>query len=84
MRQALICGMLLTWLCACETFPQLDAVITDEAKNADYPKLIPSGELRTSGDSGRLTEQNDDDLEARAQRLRERGDTLRKLIREDS
>ena len=93
MRQALFCGLLPIWLCACEAFPQLDAVITDEARNADYPKLVPASQLQAYGNGGRefssrsisqRAESIEDDLVERARRLRQRGDALRQLILDDS
>ena len=92
MRQALFCGLLPIWLCACEAFPQLDAAITEEAENAEYLRLLPTSQLQTYGDSGheiasehsgRQTEWDYDDLAARAQRLRARGDFLRQLARDE-
>ncbi len=77
MRQALICGLLTIWLCSCETFPQLDAMITEELENADYPKLLPSSQLKAMDSGDRLTELNQDDLVARAERLQKRGEALR-------
>ena len=84
MRQALILGFFAIGLCACESFPQLDAVITEEAKNADYPELLPSSQLKVLESEERLSEPDAEVLTERAKRLRRRANALRNLNTTDS
>jgi len=77
MRQALACGLFAISLCACEDFPQLDEMITQEAENADYPELLPPARLKTWESGEQPVELDHDNLTERAQRLHERGNALR-------
>jgi len=83
MRQALICALIPIWLCACDQFPQLDAAITDEGRNTDYPKLVPATHLQAEVDELRSTEPEEDILMERVRRLRERGKTLEEMADKD-
>ncbi len=84
MRQSLSFGLLAIWLCGCETFPQLDAMITEDAEKFGYPRLLPLAQQRALGASERpsnvISKQEFDELAARAQRLRERGNILRQKL----
>ena len=67
-------------LAACTQFPELDAAVSDRARAADFPKLIPAERIaakRTAG--GRLGEEDGAKLLARADQLRRRGEILRSL-----
>ena len=67
-------------LSACTQFPQLDAAVSDRARSADYPSLIPAERIAAKRDSGgRLQEGDGEALLARADRLHERGRILRGL-----
>ena len=84
MRQALVLGFFAIGLCACESFPQLDAVITEEAKNADYPELLPSSQLKELESEKRLSGPEAEILAERAERLHRRANALRNLNMTDS
>lgn len=64
-------------LAACTTFPQLDAVVSEEARRADYPRLVPAEQLLGKRSDGRVTEATGPALEARAADLRARARLLR-------
>ena len=87
MRQTLIYGLLTIWLCGCATFPQLDAMITEDAENSSYPKLLPPVQVKALGLGDRQKEFRQvlggGDLEAQVQRLNNRGTALSDLIPEN-
>ncbi|MCY4168164.1 MAG: hypothetical protein OXE82_07765 [Rhodobacter sp.] len=83
MRQVIFPVLLSVPLCGCDQFPQLDAAITDDGRNAEYPELVPSKHLRAAVDEQRPTEPEDDILMERVQRLRERGKTLEEMADRD-
>ena len=70
-------------LAACATFPELDAVISDGARKADYPTLIPVDGILVRRASGQITEQTDDILRARAANLQARANLLRGIVVDD-
>jgi len=76
MRQPLSLAMLLL-LVGCTSFPQLDAVISEQARRADYPVLIPATQLLGKRSDGTVTEQTGATLLARAANLRRRAALLR-------
>lgn len=77
MRTAVCSIVFLAFFGACTDFPQLDAVISDDAKAAAYPDLVPADRLLSQRDDGRITEQTGPDLMARADRLRARASLIR-------
>lgn len=71
-----LCGA----LSACTQFPELDAAVSDRARAADYPSLVPAERIAAKRDSGgRIQEGDGEALLARAERLRQRGRILRGL-----
>lgn len=64
-------------LSACAQFPELDAVISEDAKRADYPVLIPADGILARGRAGTLTDATTRNLRARAANLRARAALLR-------
>lgn len=64
-------------LCGCAQFPDLDAAISDQARRADYPALVPAEELTARVDEPRIDENAADTLSARVARLRARAQSLR-------
>lgn len=64
-------------LTACADFPDLDAAISDDARNADYPALVPAEGILARGEAGTLTESSGPALQARAANLRARAALLR-------
>ena len=79
MRQFWHPFLIAALLAGCSSFPQLDAVVSDEARRADYPNLIPAERLLAKRDAGRLDENSGRALLARASRLRARARILRSL-----
>lgn len=72
-----------TLLAACAQFPDLDAAVSDRAKAADYPQLVPAEQILTRDITPRLDDDAGDRLLARAERLRARGRILRGLAAVD-
>jgi hypothetical protein len=72
--------MIATLLGGCAEFPQLDAVISEEARRADYPDLLPSATLLERRELGRLSVTDGNALLARAERLRARARILRRVV----
>ncbi len=64
-------------LAGCTTFPELDAVVSEEAKRADYLSLVPADQLLGKRSDGRVTEETGRALQARAADLRARAALLR-------
>jgi type IV pilus biogenesis protein CpaD/CtpE len=64
-------------LTGCATFPQLDAVITPEARRADYPALVPVDSIIVRRGDSTITAQTGERLRARAANLRARARLLR-------
>lgn len=77
MRTAVCSLVFLAFLAACTDFPQLDAVVSEDAKNAAYPDLVPADRLLEKRQEGRITAQTGPDLMARADRLRARARLIR-------
>ncbi len=64
-------------LAACSDFPELDGVISPEARAADYPALIPIDQALLAGFAGQPDSQAEIDwLIARAAALRRRARAL--------
>ena len=64
-------------MAACASFPELDAVISEEARRADYPVLVPAQGLLAKRGDGTITEATGAALQARATNLRARAALLR-------
>ncbi len=79
MRKFIGIGAVILALSGCASFPELDAAVTDTAKKADYPSLIPAESLLNRRNEGRLDETDGAALLARAAHLRARGRILRNL-----
>ena len=79
MRAVLRISAFAAVLAGCTTFPQLDAVVSDEARRADYPRLVPAAGLLAKRSEGRLTETSGEALLARAARLQARARILRNV-----
>ncbi len=73
----LIFAFLALSLSGCATFPELDATLSEEAKEADYPRLMPIGELTAAAPAARITEQTASRLNGRVSALRARAARLR-------
>lgn len=77
----------------CSTFPQLDAVVSDEAWASDYPALVPAETLRAratarsrTGNAMTFDEAASPapGIDARAQRLKARAAGLRGEVIDDA
>jgi len=79
MRQFLTICALAVLLGGCATFPELDAVVSTEAKRAEYPNLIPAAGLLARRDQGRLDTTSGEALLSRADRLRARARIIRAI-----
>lgn len=66
-------------LAGCTTLPDLNSSVSESAKQADFPRLVPAEFLLARKSDGRLSEQDGDILLARAANLRARGRILRGL-----
>jgi len=64
-------------LAACTTFPELDALVSEQAKRADYPQLAPAEDLLGKRTDGRVTKATGPALQARAANLQARARLLR-------
>ena len=64
---------------ACARFPELDASVSDHARDADFPNLVRSDILLSRRVEGRLSPTAGEELLARADRLRRRGEILRNI-----
>jgi type IV pilus biogenesis protein CpaD/CtpE len=66
-----------TLLASCTTFPQLDAVVTPEAKRAEYPVLVPVDSILVRRGDSTITQATGEALQARAANLRARARLLK-------
>ena len=66
-----------TVLAGCTDFPQLDAAVSDKARAAAYPELVPTEGLLAKRGNNRVDENTGPDLLARAERLKARAKLLR-------
>lgn len=62
----------LLCLAACGTVPKLDDHVTEAARQAPYPALVPLNPLLADSGETQITEQTDPALRARAAALRAR------------
>lgn len=67
-------------LAGCTDFPELDAAITPEARRADYPQLVPVGEILDRRGLARTTGREGEILMARAANLQARARLLRGVV----
>ncbi|MBU2980912.1 hypothetical protein KO498_03705 [Lentibacter algarum] len=72
--------LLIASLTACATFPELDATLSDEAKAADFPTLMPINELSAATPAPRITEQSTAALSGRVSALQARAARLRRSV----
>lgn len=61
----------------CVAVPELDRAISDEARLAPYPDLIPVETIRAEVPEPRIADDTGPDLQARAEALQRRADALR-------
>lgn len=68
----------------CAQFPELDASVTDAARSAPYPDLVPLGGLRARLATTRIAPDTVPTIEARIARLEARADRLRGSVIDDA
>lgn len=79
MRRAAILLCLGLGLAACSEFPELDGVMSDQARDADYPTLLPFETLFAQAyGPTRLDARSGASLAARADALRRRAEALKR------
>lgn len=83
MQQCLTLCFCTVLLAGCANFPELDAVVSEEAKRADYPSLIPAKGLLDLRDQGQLDASSGEQLLSRADRLRARANIIRNITAVD-
>lgn len=67
-------------LAGCVQVPDLDGAVSEAARGADYPNLLPASRItQQRPQNPRLTPADGPALLARAERLRRRGEILRGL-----
>lgn len=69
---------LLMAVSGCVEVPELDRSITEEARLASYPELIPVETIRAEVPEARIAQETGPDLQARAEALQRRADGLRR------
>lgn len=62
---------------ACSQFPELDGQISEEARSAPFPDLVPTSELRQEARTPVTSQAKQKKLDARAASLRNRAARLR-------
>ncbi len=83
MRFLIVTLGLAAVLSGCTRFPELDAAITPEARRADYPVLVPIGEVLERRELARSTGREGENVAARAAALRARARLLRGIAVSD-
>jgi len=70
-------------IAGCASFPELDAAISPEARQAGYPTLVPVGGVLARRDAARIAPETEAALLARAANLRARARLLRGVVVEE-
>ena len=78
-RNALLLAILIPALMACAQFPELDTVVSEEAKNAPPPQLKPVDQVLADAQSvpAQKGDSTEEELRARAAALQARANRLR-------
>ncbi|QGY00401.1 hypothetical protein EI983_12540 [Roseovarius faecimaris] len=71
-------------LAACAEFPELDATLSDAARAAPYPQLLPVEELNARVGEPRIDAEAADGIEARVAALKARAARLRGTVLDSS
>jgi len=74
-RPVALCLALI--LASCTQFPELDSQLSDNAKNADYPTLLPVEHLLAGVDQSQISPEMQAGLTARIANLKARAARLR-------
>lgn len=76
----LAAALLVGAVAGCSRFPALDDTVSDSARTAPYPDLVPVGMLLAQVPPDRIAPDTDDASKARAARLRARAAALRGTV----
>ncbi|WP_138935237.1 hypothetical protein [Roseovarius arcticus] len=71
-------------LSSCTQFPELDASVTNAARAAPYPDLVPLGGLQARLNTSNIAPDTVSTIEARIARLEARADRLRGSVIDDA
>lgn len=71
-------------LSGCTQFPELDASVSDAARTAPYPDLVPLGGLQARLTTTNIAPDTVSTIEARIARLEARADSLRGNVIDDA
>lgn len=75
----ILCGLRVAAIsvltAACAQIPEIDRVVHDSVAQAPYPEILPVSQTLVL-DNPRLSDSSEDDLDARARRLRRRAADL--------
>jgi len=64
-------------LAGCSDFPQLDSAVSDAARDADFPQLVPKSQILANANDIQISPQTTAGLKNRASGLRTRAARLR-------
>jgi hypothetical protein len=71
------CLIICTLLAGCAEFPELDGTVSEEARNAPFPKLVNTSEFRGTLDEESTLQAEIGGLQSRVADLNNRADNLR-------
>ncbi len=72
-----IFASVLVWLASCAQFPDLDSALSENARTADYPNLVPVEVLQARVTETRISPETASGLQARVAALKARAARLR-------
>lgn len=72
--------LILAGVAGCAQFPELDSALTDRARQAPYPELLPVETLKARVDAPRISETAAEDMAARVAGLKARAAALRRTV----
>ncbi len=75
-----LCGIMVFALAGCTDFPQLDDVVSERAKNADFPELVALDSLLADVNEHQINPSTPLYLQSRLARLRARAARLNKPV----
>ncbi len=77
LRHLSVFALVTALLAACSDFPELDQAVSDSARHADFPELLPLQTILNQAENTQITEQTVSSLQGRVARLRARANRLR-------
>ncbi|QIE47461.1 hypothetical protein G5B38_06380 [Pseudohalocynthiibacter aestuariivivens] len=72
--------ILMAALASCSQFPELDAAVSDDIRDAPYPDLVPLDTLDIRTGTGRIAPDAAQTMESRVARLKSRAARLRRTV----